>query len=304
MKSKIFVSTNIEKRFLIGTHDGSFSTDEVVACAILAILYSEDFTVEIIRTKDVEKLKKADILINVPPQKNEQKSYKTAHLVWKDLGEEIISKSTKTYINEPKCIADDLDKNIFQTLEVNEKNPFSCISSFLPPWNSFNYEENFKHALHVASLLLEFTISQVTSRYHAKEDILYRISCYDIPHQEDLFFNGTLELANEKEPWLETVLEYNLKESEKTVDFVIFPTFHEEKDWTAKCVPVTLEENSKPRIPFPKTWIGIQDEKLTKVTGIEGAISCSEDGLSVRAKTKDDIRSLCLRASLSFLQNL
>lgn len=296
MKLKTFISSDFEKRFLIGTHSGIFSIDEVVACAILTIFYSSlNHSVEIVRTNETEKLKHTDVLINISSKNYIPKNYETSYSVWEDFGEEIISKFSTDYI---KCIANLLSQDVFPITENSDKNPFSCISHFIPLWDQLdNSDENFKNALNVACLILEQLILKTISNYKAKKNILYNIDSYDMPHMEPLFFNETLEISNEKQPWLETVLEYNLEHSENPVNFIIYHNLYN-SDWTAICVPTSLEESSIPRIILPKQWLGTHGEELSNISGVADAISCSEDGLSMQAKTKDGIRSLCLRAIL------
>lgn len=300
MKSKIFISSDFEKRFLIGIHSGSFSIDEVVACAILTIFYSSpNCSVEIVRARQTQKLEHTDVLINTFSKNYFQKHYKTAYSIWEDFGEKIVSKFIKDCNANFKCIADSIGQDILLIVENSDKNPFSCISRFMPLWNQLNnYEENFKKAFNVAYLILEQIILKAISNYKAKEDILCSIdSNDDCPNQESLFFHGTLEISNEKQPWVDTVLEYNLQHPEKPVNFVIYHNIYN-SDWTAICVSISLEESSIPRIILPKQWLGTHGEQLADITGVDDAISCSEDGLSMQAKTKDGIRSLCLRAIL------
>ena len=56
---------------LIATHDGSFHADETLACAILTYLYENS---NIIRSRDLDVLEKADIIIDVSG-KNDHKHF-------------------------------------------------------------------------------------------------------------------------------------------------------------------------------------------------------------------------------------
>lgn len=44
----------MEKKFIIGTHNGIFHSDEIVACGILKNLFKDVKEVEIIRSRDIK----------------------------------------------------------------------------------------------------------------------------------------------------------------------------------------------------------------------------------------------------------
>ena len=101
MNANILVSSKESKlkRFIIGTHDGIFHADEVVACAILTLFHSSE-VIEIVRSKEISYLveKGVDIFVDVGggdfdhhqpggngKRKNEV-SYASAGLVWREFG--------------------------------------------------------------------------------------------------------------------------------------------------------------------------------------------------------------------------
>ena len=58
-----------KKTITIGTHNGLFHCDEVVACALLSMfiqnLYGEEVDINIIRTRDPSILEKCDICVDI-----------------------------------------------------------------------------------------------------------------------------------------------------------------------------------------------------------------------------------------------
>ena len=56
----------MEKKFIIGTHNGIFHSDEIVACGILKNLFKDVKEVEIIRSRDIKLLnEKCNILVDI-----------------------------------------------------------------------------------------------------------------------------------------------------------------------------------------------------------------------------------------------
>ena len=167
MNTNILVSSKEKekKRFIIGTHDGIFHSDEVVACAILALFHFDD-QIEIVRSKDVSLLhaKEADILVDVggglydhhqPGGNGKRKNevpYASAGLVWMEYGESVIYKCfdelyspfssiladnlAKTYENTFKGIVKDIDKNLIQNVD-KEDNGISV------PTHAFSFIHHF-----------------------------------------------------------------------------------------------------------------------------------------------------------------
>lgn len=79
----------------IGTHNGIFHSDEVVACAILCLINS-DISIHILRSREIEILNHCDICLDIgggkydhhQPNFNETRKnsikYASAGLIWKD----------------------------------------------------------------------------------------------------------------------------------------------------------------------------------------------------------------------------
>lgn len=110
MKFKIltFIDVNFLKNrkqntLVIGTHNGIFHADEVVAIAILCLHY-KDYEIIIVRTRDENVLALCDICVDVGEGKYDHHQrgfdsyrdnnvlYASAGLVWRDFGEKLIKK--------------------------------------------------------------------------------------------------------------------------------------------------------------------------------------------------------------------
>jgi len=120
-----------KKTITIGTHNGLFHCDEVVACALLSMfiqnLYGEEVDINIIRTRDLSILEKCDISVDIGEGKydhhytgfNEKRDgengemYASAGLVFKYFGRQLI-----VYIKED--IAREISKSDVAVKENQE----------------------------------------------------------------------------------------------------------------------------------------------------------------------------------------
>lgn len=330
MKTNILVSSEKEKlkRFIIGTHDGIFHADEVVACAILCLFHSDD-DIEIVRSKNVAFLysKEVDIILDVGGgcYDHHQKGgngkrkngfpYASAGLVWREYGELLISKCcNKLYgvsfeLNETMLsyLCKLLDEKLIQEVDKEDNgiytslHTFSFISSFLPMYESSycSFDEAFELALHTTIQILQHEIFQAIARLKAQKDISNMIK------NNGIIDFHILEIPSQTFPWLESVISHNLLSicdgALEVVYFVIFP--YPSGGWAAQCVPPSLQQKFLQRIPFPKEWAG-QTDKLAEISGVEDATFCHNGCFFVRAKSKEGIIDLCRKAFSDYEKSL
>ena len=328
MNTNILVSSKeIEKkRFIIGTHDGIFHSDEVVACAILALLHSGE-QIEIVRSKDVSYLveKGADIMVDVgggfydhhQPEGNGKREndvpYASAGIVWREFGRELICKCYN-YLYNVKLnskdhltlyIFEEIDEKIIQEVDKEDNgistsiHSFSFIPSFLPIYDSnyCDFDKGFKLALNATIGILEHEIFSTISRFKIILDIHYMIKNNSID-------NRILEVPSQIFPWLEPIVSHNSKHTFNTwkyIDFVIFP--YPSGGWAAQCVPPSLEKKFDQGVPFPKEWAG-QTGKLAEISGVEDATCCHKGCFFVRASSKEGVIALCRKAFLDYEDSL
>lgn len=319
MNTNILVSSKERKakRFVIGTHDGVFHSDEVVACAILTLFHSSE-VIEIVRSKEVSYLveKGADIFVDVgggrydhhQPGGNGRRdndvAYASAGLVWREFGKELVHKcSCKLYGNSTDYIVtsvfNEIDEKIIQEVDKEDNgiatslHTFSFIPSFLPVYDSsyYGFDESFHLALNSTINILEHVIFTSIARFKAKNDI-----------SEIIINNGinehVLEIPSQTFPWLEPVILHNntFSENHLHIYFVIFP--YPSGGWAAQCVPPSLEKKFEQIIPFPKAWAGKTNTDLAEISGVKDATFCHNGCFFVRAKTILGIIDLCRKACL------
>ncbi len=308
LNSLVIMTEERKNVLIICTHNGIFHSDEVLACAILCLLFS-NLSVHILRSRDSEMLSKCDICVDVGggefdhhqagfnQRRKNGTMYASAGLIWKTYGKELINKITEKYFSDFTCDTDvifDLFDSSFISLvdcEDNgiktEKHDFSFISSFLPLWfnNSVDdFNNQFKKALLTTIEVLEQTLKALISREISKNLIESNWN------NSNYFNNGILELPAQTIDWTETVIKINSSVRFNKINFVIFP--YPNGGWAAQCVPPSQKKKFKQRIPFPSAWAG-ETDKLPELSKVAGATFCHNGRFFARATSKDDIIQMC-----------
>lgn len=277
------------------THDGSFHTDDVFACAALCLLLernNEKF--EIIRTRDEEIIKNGDYVFDVGLVYNaglnrfdhHQKEgagerehgirYSSFGLVWKKFGAELSGgeKAAKS-IDQRLVVPIDAYDNGFNLVENKyDVSPYLIQHFFIamrPTWieKRISNDEMFIRSVEIAKTILSREIIQIRDLILAEEKILpiyketkdKRIIVLDDDYPHEYILN------NLPEPL-----------------FVIYPKTN--NLWGVKVVqddPKTF----KSRKDFPSSWGGLQDDDLQKITGVSDAVFCHKGLFLAVAKTKE-----------------
>lgn len=296
--------------FVVGTHNGIFHSDEVVAVAILCLLHNNE-KIAVVRSRDPEILHKCDICVDIGGGKydhhqpefdlkrNSGITYASAGLIWKDFGSKVVLKLLEEanlledLAKSCSNVVDTIDKNVIKFVDAEDNgidlglHYMSFISSYLPEWyeSEPKFESQFAKVLDTTITVLEQKIRQVISEIYATELIRER-------NKSSMYFsNHILEIPSQTIPWLDTVCNINHEHvCDDTINFVIFP--YPAGGWAAQCVPPSLEEKFKQIVPFPKTWAG-QTSDLAKISGVDDATFCHNGCFFARAKSKNGVIKMC-----------
>ena len=194
MKKSVFRKSIL----VVGTHNGIFHSDEVVACAMLYLTggFKE---IWIIRTRDEEILKKCDICVDVgggvydhhteKKFRSNGKIYASAGLVWNDFGRSLLKKTLMKYFSEFKvdlAVAfKTFDEEIIQVVDYEDngvpcdrQNPFNYITAFHPRWDKTSpqdFNRQFKKVLEITISVLEEQLKDCLSRVYSKATLLEQI---------------------------------------------------------------------------------------------------------------------------------
>ena len=305
-------STPDSKRdcFVIGTHNGVFHSDEVVAIAILCLLHNHE-KITIVRSRNIEVLRKCDICVDVGEgeydhhkpgfdlKRNSGITYASAGLIWKDFGNQVVLKFleeadlVKELSNFSSNVVNTIDENVIKFVDAEDNgidlglHYMSFISSYLPEWyeSNPNFENQFAKVLDTSITVLKQKIRQAIAEVYATEAIRERT-------KSNMYFsNHILEIPSQTIPWLETICNINSENTcDKTIIFVIFP--YPAGGWAAQCVPPSLKEKFKQIVPFPKSWAG-QTTDLAKICGVDTATFCHNGCFFARATSRDGIIQMC-----------
>jgi uncharacterized UPF0160 family protein len=267
---------------VIATHDGSFHADEVFAVAALGLLNG---TAEVVRTRDPEVLKAADLRVDVGFRDDassgdfdhHQRGFEAARangvryasfgLVWREFGARVCDDDAE--------VAAAVDETLVQTIDANDTGqrlteslidgvrPYS-ISAVIGGFNTVWDEQvspgeegvRFDAALALARQILVREIAAAASGRRAERVVRAAIAAASDPRVIELSVNA---------PWKRVLVP-------ETADalFVIYP---KRQGFGLEAVPRALGSFENRR-DLPAAWGGLEGADLVAVTGVDDALFC------------------------------
>lgn len=302
------------KKKKIVTHDGSFHADDLFAAAVLSIV--ENNNIKIIRTRDPEIIKKADIVFDVGGIYDEFNNrfdhhqkvgagvrengipYASFGLVWKKFGEQICGNREVANRIENKIVlpidASDNGKDFIKPL-ISDIFPYSAESIFLaevPTWkeDDFDIDKIFIKQVHKIILLLKREIKI------AKDDI----------EGQKIIINTYKKSENKKIIILDLDLPRYLIQNTlcnfPEPIYIIYPSLKDKKNTGWKVEAIKKSSNTmESRKFFPESWRGIMEEsgRLKEITGVKDALFCHASGFLLTVGSKEGAIKLAEKALLS-----
>lgn len=291
----------------VGTHNGIFHCDEVIAISILSILYSGIKNVEVLRSRDLELLKNnTNIMIDIGGGKfdHHQKGgngerengvqYASAGLVWRDFGKQVIERLASGYLNANSIekVFNMVDNDIIQNIDKEDNgqnkvfHQFQFIKQFLPEWYDLtgDVDKNFESCANISSEILCRIIKGYISNELARSEIESRLNSTNYHRGDILFINS------QTMPWLESVIDYNNKNEDNPVNFVVFE--YPAGGYALQCVPPSVEDSFSQRVSLPKSWAG-ETTDLPIISGVKTATFCHSGRFFARANELFDIVMMC-----------
>ncbi|HYF82298.1 MAG TPA: MYG1 family protein [Clostridia bacterium] len=287
---------SIKKEFKrVGTHDGRFHADEVMATAILKELYD----LEVVRTRDMGILGSLDIVYDVGDGEydhhNIEKKYRengtpyaACGLIWRRFGTEVIhSKCQELSLEESVTIFQHIDLGIIQGIDAIDNgvrtviniiptmNISTIISGFNPPWDVSISENNqyFSEAVKIGSSVLDNALNEQIAVMKAKAQI---IEAYGKRIRQEVL------VLDKPYPWTSILNEIDIR---KEILFVIFPRDGEFLIQTVRGSGGSYRN----RKSLPKSWAGKREHELNEVIGIQDAIFCHPARFIAGAKSFESI---------------
>ncbi|XP_014271075.1 MYG1 exonuclease [Halyomorpha halys] len=302
---------NIKK---IGTHDGTFHCDEVLACYMLRLLSPN---ADIVRSRSQEVLDTCDVVVDVGGVYNPEKKLfdhhqrdftisasslipgkpwtiklSSAGLIYCHFGKEIIKKVVE---NIDETAVDGLFHRIYEgfILEIDaidngipicEGEQRYYISTHLsarvkhlnPSWNQPNADVDcaFHKAMKMVGTEFEAKVNNLYSNWWPARIIVKEA----ISNRYNLHPTGEIIELSQFCPWTTHLFEIEKEmKLEPTIKHVIFPASLERTVWRVQSVPLE-DESFQLRVPLKEQWRGLRDEELSTVSGIEGCIFVHSSG--------------------------
>lgn len=282
----------------VGTHNGRFHADEVMATAILQELYD----LEVVRTRNPEVLKELEIVYDVGDgefdhhqvDKEFRESgtpYAACGLIWRSFGKAAIHKSEPTLKeHEINNVFRNIDRNLMESIDASDNgirgavgiiptpNISTILSNFNPPWNAAGADEDeyFHEAVKLASVILGNAIGQSVSTVKARDAVAAAFEKRPKPE---------LLVLDKPYPWARLI---NGIDKERQILFVVFPREEEFLLQTVRGKGGSLGN----RKSLPEAWAGKREEELSKLTGVEDAIFCHPGRFIAAAKSFDSIMKM------------
>ncbi|MEE9355107.1 MAG: MYG1 family protein [Methylococcaceae bacterium] len=289
----------------IATHNGNFHADDVFSIAALKSIFP---SFKLIRTRDLELIARADIVIDVGGEYDPDADrfdhhqrggagerengipYSSFGLIWQKYGLDIcqgnqdvvnaVDRGLVSTIDAIDCgYAEGIAEGITKGISLSQ-----TIGMFNPTWEEeSHFDTCFDEAVDFASRVLTRFIASANGGISAKAIVAEAIDNAEDPR---------VIVLEKYTPWKRTVHAL----SEEAL-YVIFPA--QSGDWRIQTVPVESGsfENRK---SLPKQWAGLSDNALKEVTGIDDAMFC-HNGLFIAGA--ESFESTMKMASIALMDN-
>ncbi len=281
----------------IATHNGNFHADDVFSIAALKSILPP---FKLIRTRDLELIARADIVIDVggvydadtdrfdhhqrggAGERENGIPYSSFGLIWQKYGLEICQGN--------QDVANGVDAGLVSTIDaidcghvegVSKGISLSqTISMFNPTWEEeSHFDACFDEAVDFAARVLTRFIASASGGISAKAIVATAIENAEDPR---------VIVLEKYTPWKRTVHAL----SEEAL-YMIYPS--QTGQWRIQTVPVEPGsfENRK---SLPKQWAGLSDETLKEVTGIDDAMFCHNGLFIAGAESFDSTMKMAAMA--------
>jgi len=316
-------------RIMIGTHDGTFHCDEVLACWMLKQL-PKFKRAEIIRTRDAVKLSQCDIVVDVggiyDPENqrfdHHQRSFNgtmkslgslsfntklsSAGLVYLHMGKEVLAEVTETSIDDPSLprlyekgyekFIDEIDA-IDNGIDPLDGRPRCQVTTTLssrvgglnPPWNV--KDPDVQSAFDKAMDMCGAELLDRIMYYKESWWPARKLVEDAISDRFEVDPSGEIIMFHSSGcPWKEHLFDIEIEKHVKPqIKFIIYQDQHHH--YRVQCVPKKLGSFEN-RLSLLEKWRGVRDEALSTLSGIPGCIFVHANGFIGGNKTFEGARKM------------
>jgi len=259
----------------IVTHNGNFHADDVFSIATLKAVFP---SFKLIRTRDLDIINKADLVIDVggvyepdtgrfdhhqrggAGQRENGIPYSSFGLIWKKYGLELCEGNQELMLSIDAGLVSTIDaidcghvEGVSTGISLSQ-----TISMFNPTWQEEgDFDACFDQAVEFASRVLARFIASASGGLNAKAIVAKAIEDAQDPR---------VIVLEKYIPWKRTVHALSTEAL-----YMVYPS--QTGQWRIQTVPV--EPGSfEDRKSLPKAWAGLSDKALQEVTGIDDAMFC------------------------------
>ena len=281
----------------IATHNGNFHADDVFSVAALKSIFPD---IKVIRTRDLELIAKADIVVDVGGEYDPETDrfdhhqrggagerengipYSSFGLIWQKYGVEICGGNPDIAQALDAGLVSDIDAvDCGHVQGVQEGISLSqTIGMFNPTWQEDKHTDKcFDEAVAFAMRILARCITHASSGINAKSIVALAIEKAKDPR---------VIVLEQYTPWKKTVVNM----SDEAL-FVVYPS--QTGEWRIQGVPTALG-SFEVRKPLPESWAGLSDKALQDITGIDDAMFCHNALFIAGAKSFESIMKMAAMA--------
>jgi uncharacterized UPF0160 family protein len=287
----------------VGTHDGTFHADEAFAVAALRLA---EGSVDLIRTRDAERLAACDVRVDVGLRDDaatgdfdhHQKGgagerpngirYASFGLVWRHVGERLCGDAAVAARVDGTLVqgvdAHDTGQSLTRPL-VDGVQPMTLsgmIAALNPLWDEpagpEGEDRRFAQAVDLAAGVLEREIAGAAAHVRGARLVQDAIARASDPRLIEL------EVGL---PWREAVV--------TTAPAALFVIYPKSSGWGLQAVPRELGSFAN-RVDLPAAWAGRSGAELAEVTGVPDAVFCHTGRFIAVAQTREGIAALARQA--------
>ncbi|MFP4616667.1 MAG: MYG1 family protein [Candidatus Paceibacterota bacterium] len=289
---------------VIATHNGPFHSDDIFAVATISLYLGKDAEIEVIRTRDEDRLKEADILVDIGGEYDPKNQifdhhqeggagerlngvpYASFGLVWDHYGKSLCQDAEVARFLDERLVQpiDAEDNGIKITREVIEGvSPYTIqdlFFAFSPSWKEeADQDVVFQDCVAIAKSVLDREIKKTKDELEAQRIV------------RDLYERSSdkrLLVFDNYYPWKRIVTSY----PEPLI--VVYPGMQGDT-WHAQVVP-ERPESFDARISFPEKWAGKRNGDLAEVSGVADAVFCHNKAFLAVAVSKEGAIKMASKA--------
>ena len=300
---------------VIGTHDGVFHADDVMAVAALTIVTP---SATIVRTRDPARLADCQIVVDVGGVfdastgrfDHHQKGragdrpngvlYSSFGLIWREFGQALIRALTEGRLDgeQADAVYAIVDRELVQPVDAIDNGQAlyeggepsfagvtgvslsSVLSGFNPAWNEGgDFDRAFGGAVAVAQTVISNAVRSAVGDVLARSIVRAAIEASK---------RGPVVVLDRFAPWGDQV-----RDDAPEALFVVFPS--ETGTWMVQAiqaVPGTFQS----RKLLPEAWAGLRDEEFSVAVGISDGVFCHPGRFIGGAKTRESALKLAAMA--------